>query len=450
MDSKQESKSEIHFQNAKRVLVDGYARPIVMEPYPEYIDRGKGCWIWGVDGNRWLDCANNFTALIHGHCHPEIVSAVREQIAKSSCSTMPSDIEIKLAEIIVDRMPSIEKVRFYNTGTEAVMLSVKMARALTGRSRVAKIEGGYHGQYDLIEASFKPSPDAWGDPKRPNTVAHAPGTPESLLRELLVIPCNDIESSQALIAEHANDLAAVIVCPTQVQMGFGQPTVEFLKMLRDETRKHGILLIFDEVVSLRDGIGGRQGTVGVFPDITVMGKIVGGGLPIGVVGGSDEVMSLFTIAGDHTRIAHSSTFAANPATMAAGYQSMKLLTEEVFESLHSLTDRLCEGVNSAMAEAGVRGRMEKYCGGAAKLMLSDRVIHNYRDLHAYFEEVGTDNIGLLQQAYFEEGILAPRLSFILSTPMTAAEVDFIVDASSRALVNYKKRVGGGGGYFSGW
>ncbi len=443
-------KSADLFETAKRVLVDGYARPIIMQPYPKFIDRGEGCWVWDVDGNKWLDCANNFTALIHGHCHPAIVSAVQEQMAKSACSAMPTDLEIKLASTIADRIPSIEKVRFCNTGTEAVMLSVKMARALTGRSKIAKTEGGYHGQYDLIEASFKPAPDAWGNPERPNTVAHAPGTPESLLRELLVMPCNDIASSRALISENAANLAAVIVCPTQVQMGFGQPSVEFLSMLREETQKYGILLIFDEVVSLRDGMGGRQGAIGVLPDITVMGKVIGGGLPIGAVGGPDSVMSLFKTEGDHTRLAHSSTFAANPITMAAGYESMQLLDEMQFKHLHTLTDLLCERMFSVIAAAGIKGRMEKYCGGAAKLILSDRVIHNYRDLHAYFEEVGMQNIGMLQQAFFEEGILAPRLSFILSTSMTENEIDIIVNTSRRAIAKYKNNLGTENRYFANW
>ena len=442
MDAPVTSRSEHLFDAAKAVLVDGYARPLVVKPFPHFIDRGEGCWVWDVDGNRRIDFTNNFSTLIHGHCHPEIVRAVTDQAARSACSTMPSELEAKLAAAIAERIPSVEQVRFWNTGTEAVMLAVKMARALTGRARIAKIEGGYHGQYDLIEASFQPTPDAWGDPKRPNTVARADGTPDDLRHQLLVLPCNDVEATRSLLEENAGALAAVLIDPVQVQFGLGAPSRDYLQMLRAVCSRHGMLLIFDEVVALRNGYGGTQGKVGVLPDITAMGKFLGGGLPIGAVGGSRDVMSVFKTSGSGIRIAHSGTFSANPLTMAAGCAAVRLLDHGQYARLDDLTDRLCRGITQEMAAAGIPGEARKYCLGAAKLMLQHRSLENWRDIYAYYQDVGLDNIALLQKCFLAEGVMAARLSFILSTAMTEGDIDFTIDAARRAFAAYARRVAG--------
>ena len=420
------------FEKAQESLVDGYARPLMIDPHPFYIAHGKGCWVYDVDGNRRADFTNNFTTLIHGHSHPKIVEAIQRQAKKSLCSTMPTAMEAQLAEKIAERIPGIEQVRFWNTGTESVMLSVKMARAITGRSKVAKIEGGYHGQYDLLEVSNSPSPDCWGDPKRPNSVPRARGTPQSLLDQVVVMPANDIESSQALLNENRNDLAAIVVCPVQIQAGYGKPTTEYLKMLRAEATRHGVLLIFDEVVGYRNGYNGTQGTVGVIPDITVVGKGVGGGLPIGAVGGSKEIMSLFKVSGTGHRLAHSGTFTANPLTMAAGCASLELFDRSAITELDRLTDRLVTGMDEVLAAHGVAGRMQKYGVGLTKLVLSEAPIRNWRDLHGYFENRSTD-VNRLQAALLAEKVMAARLSFILSTPMDDEVIDFATAALSRAV-----------------
>ena len=434
------SKSDELFSIAQGPLVDGYARPLVRSPYPYYLERGDGCWVWDVDGEKRLDFNNNFTTLIHGHCHPEIVRAVRQQAKKSFCSHMPGSLEARLAGKIVDRIPSVEKVRFWNTGTEAVMLSIKMARAITGKSRVAKIEGGYHGQYDLIEASFMPGPEAWGDPSRPNTVARHPGTPQSLLDELLVVPCNDVESTRALLQKNATSIGAMIVCPMQVQLGYGRPSLDYLQMLRDVCSEHNIMLIFDEVVALRDGYTGTQGKLGISPDITVMGKFIGGGLPIGAVGASVDIMSVFKTGGEGVRVVHSGTFTANPMTMVAGCAALDLLPREEYDRLAGLADMLCKGVQAELSAAGVPGRIHQYCTGLAKLVLSDRPISNWRDIYGYYyDDNGLENIAALQELLIQEGVITSRLSFALSTPMTEDEIALTIDATHRALKNYEHK-----------
>ena len=441
MDAQLTCRSERLFDAAKSVLVDGYSRPFhVRRPFPHFIDYGSGCWVWDVDGNRRIDFTNNFLTLIHGHCHPEIVKAISEQAVKSACSTMPSELEAKMASEIVKRIPSVEQVRFSNTGTEAVMLSVKMARALTGKVKVAKIEGAYHGQYDLVEASYQPTPDVWGDPSKPNTVARSPETPSQLLRQLIVLPCNDIEATRNLLYENADELAALLIDPMQIQTGFGKPSKQYLRMLREETRKHNILLIFDEVVALRNGYGGTQGKVGILPDITIMGKFLGGGLPIGVVGGPKETMSVFKIGGAGVRVFHSGTFSANPLTLAAGLAALSLLDQDQYTRLDDLTDQLCRGVTEEMRQAGIAGRIEKYCVGVAKLILSDKKFDNWRDIYAYYQDVGVANIAKLQECLFEEGVVAMRLTFVLSTPMTSGDVDYTIGAARRAFRSYSDRV----------
>ncbi len=431
-----DSQSEALFRRAQGPLVDGYSRLVVRKPFPNYIDHAEGCWAWDVDGKRHIDFTNNFTTLVHGHCHPDIVAAVRRQASLSSCSSMPSPLEIMLAEVLVDRIGSVEQVRFCNTGTEAIMFAVKAAQALAGRPKIAKIEGAFHGQFDLVMPSCWPEPPEWGDAKRPNTVASRPGTPQYLLDHLVVLPCNDIEATRALLADHAEDLAGVVICPIQVQVGYGVPSHAYLAMLREETRRHGMLLIYDEVVALRNGYGGTQEQLGVYPDLTAMGKYIGGGLPIGAIGGTREAMSVFRVEGPGPRVFSHGTFSANPLSLAAGCEAVRLFDRAAVEHLRGLTERLCAGITDVVRANGIRGALRPYGIGMTKLMLTDDEIRDWRDLHAYYARVGKENIERLEELLRKEGVIAVRLSFILSTPMTETDIDVTIGAVDRALQTY--------------
>ncbi len=421
------------FKKAKEHLVDGYSRPLVVDPYPSFLDHGEGCWAVDAEGNRKIDFTNNFGALAHGYAHTQIVEAVRRQAGLAVCSTMPTALEAELAGILADRIPSIEQVRFCNTGTEAVMLAIKMARALTGKSKIAKIEGGYHGQYELIESSFQPSPEQWGDPTRPNTVRRNDGTPDYMLEQVVVVPCNDIQSTRALLNEHKDDIAAFILCPMQVQLGYGKPNLEYVEMLRAETKKLGITFIFDEVVALRNGLHGTQGKLGVMPDITVMGKFIGGGLPIGAVGGPKDTMSVFRVGGEGPRILHSGTFSANALSLAAGVAAMRLLTPEVFQRIERLSDRLCAGFAAIFDRHGIDARTEQYSAGSFKVAFGSDPIENWRDLYAYFQKHLHARTIPLQKALLRHGVMANRLSFIISTPMDDSDIDFTIQAFEAAV-----------------
>lgn len=437
-------RSEELFERAKKNLVDGYSRPLVVDPHPSFLDHGEGCWAVDVEGNRRIDFTNNFGALAHGYSHPQIVEAVRQQAGLAVCSTMPTALEAELAGILADRIPSIEQVRFSNTGTEAVMLAIKMARALTGKSKIAKIEGGYHGQYELVDSSFQPSPNEWGDAARPNTVRRNEGTPDYMLEQLVVMPCNDLEATRALLNEHKDQLAAFILCPMQVQLGYGKPNPEYIAMLRSETKKLGIVLIFDEVVALRNGMHGTQGKLGIQPDITVMGKFIGGGLPIGAVGGPKDIMSVFKVSGKGPRVLHSGTFSANPLSLAGGVAAMRLLTPKVYKRFDRLSDRLCAGFATAFDKYGIVARMDQYSAGSVKVVFGSDPIENWRDLHKYFQKHLSTRTIPLQKALLRHGVMANRLSFIISTPMDDAEIDFTIKAFDAAVTECKSELLGDG------
>jgi glutamate-1-semialdehyde 2,1-aminomutase len=318
------SKSAALFARAQGVLPGGNSRTTVyMAPYPPYAASGDGCFITDVEGDRRLDCLNNYTALIHGHAHPSIVEAATRRLAQGASFPLPTPEEIELAALLCERLPSAERVRFTNSGSEAVMIALKGARAFTGRSKIAKFEGAYHGSYDYAEVSLSSSPETWGSLAAPASTAYSKGTPPAVLQDVVVLPFNHVEHTVARIEREARDLAAVLVDPVPNRVGLVPAHAEFLNALREVTRAHGIVLIFDEVISFRVGYQGAQGALGVTPDVTTLGKIIGGGFPVGAVAGRADVMSVFDpTRGGPPAAPHGGTFNANPVTMAAGVATL--------------------------------------------------------------------------------------------------------------------------------
>ncbi len=427
------SRSESLFGQAREVMPSGYTRHLVVaKPYPMYADYGAGCRIVDVDGHSTIDFVNNFTALIHGHAKKEIVEVIATQAGRLLSAILPTEWEVRLAELLVERIPGVEQVRFTNTGSEAVMIAVKAARAYTGKPKIAKMEGGYHGQFDLIEASFQPPPDRWGDPARPTPVANNAGTPQSLLDELVLLPLNDIESTRARLRSEANQIAAVIIDPYRLQLGMVEPRPDYLAMLREETSRLGIVLIFDEVIALRNSYHGTQGLLGITPDVTTMGKIIGGGMPIGAIGGSLEVMSVFDVDAGEPKVKHSGTFTANPLSMATGHTGMSLLTREAFDDLAAKGQRLRDGLERVRRDLRIVGRVEGR-GSMSSLMMTDQPTTNYRELAAVMASGLLAKTLAYQKLLMAEGVLSMRGSFIGSTPMTNDDIDFTIDAVRRAL-----------------
>jgi glutamate-1-semialdehyde 2,1-aminomutase len=419
------------YERASRVMPGGNTRhSVALAPYPIYARSGSGCRITDVEGEERVDLLNNYTSLILGHANPRVTEAVQRRVALGTAFTMPTPEEVDLAELIAARVCYVEQIRFCNSGSEAVMLAMKAARAFTGRPKIAKFEGAYHGVYDYAEVSEGPTPGDWGEADAPASITE-PGTPESVARDVIVLPWNRPEACRKLIQQHKDDLAAVLVDPMPLGIGMIAPRPGFLALLREETARHGILFIADEVLNFRLDYHGAFRAPGIAPDLATFGKIIGGGFPVGAVAGSRRVMSVF----DHTaalRVHHGGTFNANPVTIAAGLETMRLMTPEAFARLNGLGEYIRDGLRRLFRDTG---RPAQVCGAGSMFVahLTGQDLVDFRSLSGFSR---TNPVyGSLCHKMLQSGfILSPRGIFgCLSTPMTEAELDGFVEALGRAL-----------------
>jgi glutamate-1-semialdehyde 2,1-aminomutase len=425
------SHSQKLYDRALSSLPGGNTRTTVfMKPYPIYAARREGCRVWDADGNEFIDCINNFTSLIHGHAHPILVEAATRQLALGSAFGLPTESEIELAELLASRLPSVDQLRFTNSGTEAVMMALKAARAFTGRPKIAKCEGAYHGSYDYAEVSLDPTPEAWGR-NAPVSVAYARGTPDNVLADVVTIPFNDVESAVSLIREHGRELACVLVDPMPNRAGLAPADKGYLEALRSVTREVGALLIFDEVITFRLGFRGAQGLWNIDPDMTTLGKIIGGGFPVGAVAGHKEFMAVFDPRSGKPALPHGGTFSANPVTMRAGLAAMELLDEAAFARLDAIGEAVRSGIDEAFRRTGVPGRTVGL-GSLLKIHFADRPIRDYRS--AYMTEQEAQRQAVFNRGLLNRGVLAAGYGLMaLSMPMSDADVDAIIAAASEAL-----------------
>jgi glutamate-1-semialdehyde 2,1-aminomutase len=339
------------WERARRFVAGGTSRAAVwsyFHPDIIYFSRGKGFTTWDLDGNSYLDFINNFTSLIHGHAHPKILKAIREVVEGGTASHWPTEHEMKLAEMLCDRFPCFDKVRFTNSGTEGTIHAMRLAIGFTGKDKIMKAEGGYHGTHISVDVSVAPELAEAGPIESPNSVLW-PGTPRSVAKDIIIFPFNNKEITEKILRRNKDDLAAVIVEPMPRML---PPEDDFLKFLREITSQNDVLLIFDEVITGRLSRGGAQEYYGVTPDLAVLGKIYGGGTPFGAFGGRDDIMKLTdpTVEG---YVHHSGTFQANPISMAAGIASTELLTPNAFEKLNSLGKIQTRGVAKVLDELGI-------------------------------------------------------------------------------------------------
>jgi len=422
-------------ERALEVMPGGTTRTTTyFDPYPLFIDRGEGCLIWDVDGAERIDMLGNYTAMILGHAHPKVVEAIREQAGRGTAFAAANAIEGELAEILCRRVPSLDLVRFCNSGTEATMFALRLARAYTGRSRIARIEGGYHGTHDYAEVSAHPDPAEAGPADRPKSVPDSIGTPGWALDEVVVLPFNNPDAAEAIIRENGDQLAAVILEPIIGAGGVIAATTEFLQRLREVTRELGILLIFDEVISLRVSPGGAQELYGVTPDLTTMGKIIGGGLPVAAFGGRAEVMELLDPRRSPS-LAQGGTYNGNPLGMAAGVAAMKELTPDVYDDLNRKGARVKDQLSEVFASHGVAAQVN----GVASLLaihFTDVPVTDYRSKTTADARITRDFfLGLVNHGV----LMAPRAMGALSTPMGEEEIQRFVDAVDTVVGELKPR-----------
>ena len=400
---KRTPKSRTAHQKAMPRLPLGVASNFrIYDPYPIFVAEGSGSRLRDLDGNEYIDFNMCFGALMAGHCHPAVVRAVEERLHTGTMFGMPHALEYELAEEICQRFP-VEQVRFGNSGTEVTMHAIRVARGYTGRDRIIKFEGCYHGVHDSVMVSVKPKADKWGDPKAPNKVPSSAGVPALTVENTLVAPFNDLEAVERLFQQYPNQVAAVILEPIPMNVGILLPEDGFLQGLRALCTKYGALYIFDEIkTGAKLSYGGACEYFDVKPDIVCLAKSIGGGFPLAAFAASKKIMDVIA----QHKVFHAGTYNTNPLVMAAGIATFRhVLTRDNYKHIQRLSDRLVDGHDRILKDAGLTA----YCIGAGAngaLMLYPKPLRNYRDWteididlwkHYWFAMV---NRGVLPQAHW--------------------------------------------------
>lgn len=421
------TKEEQLYARASKVMPGGISRNIVYRsPHPFYVSKAQGCYVTDINGVQKVDFANNIASLIHGHAHPAIVKAVCEQIHNGTAFTIGTEVEIEHAEQMVNRVPSFDKIRFVNSGTEAVMAMIKAARAFTGKTKFAKAEGGYHGSFDAAEVSQSASPATWGDIDNPNSVPHVPGTPKGVLDNVVIYHFNDIERTLKILDRHAGEIACVLIDPVPHRIGMVPATNEFVNALYNWTRKNGALLCFDEVICFRINYEGAQANYSVKPDLTSMGKIIGGGFPIGAFAGRNDVMEILNPGGKDYRFSLSGTFSANPVSITAGKIAMQLFNKEAVAKINQMSAIAKKQILEAGKIAGI-----PVCvtgdGSMFKIHFKEVAPTTFRDA---YEDAKTKKImNMFLEHVYEKGvIMINSCSCVLNTVTTQKEIDILTEA----------------------
>jgi glutamate-1-semialdehyde 2,1-aminomutase len=423
-------RSRAAHSRASKHLPGGINRNITyFAPHPVFFERGEGAYVFDIDGNRYLDCLGNYTSMILGHSHPEVVAAVRAQLSQGTSWGGATTTELVLAELLAERLPSMEMTRFTASGTEATMMAMRAARAVTGRRLIAKFEGAYHGSHDYATISLAPSLAQAGPAERPRSVPPT-GVPEDIGETVVVLPFNNPDAVEEILDIHGCALAAVIVEPVMGVAGIIEPTRDFLTRLRTAANRHGIVLIFDEVISFRLAYGGAQSVYDVRPDLTTLGKIIGGGFPIGAVGGRSDIMKVFNPA-EPDHIVLSGTFHANPVALQAGIATIKILSSEVLGQLNADSQLLFRDIRQVLVD-GTGSAHLNAAGSLFNIHLGSMPVTDYRSSLSTDKEAHR----WLHLAMLNEGVLlAPRGLGCLSVPMTDADRDRLLTALGRALAS---------------
>jgi len=429
-------KSRTFDQAACHYLPGGSTRSATdSHPYPIYMDSGRGCFLTDVDGNEYIDFMNNYTVLILGHAHPRVNQAISEQMQKGVLLGAPSQSQYELGRKICERVDSVEKVRFCNTGTEAVMYALRAARAVTGKSEVVKMEGGFHGNTEQVEISVSPDLALAGPAERPVSVPDTQGITQGVLEDVLVAPYNDIDCTRRIIHENRKEIAAVIVEPVMGYSGMVPAKREFLEFVREITAQNDIILVFDEIISFRLAPGGAQEMYGVKPDLTTFGKTIGGGLAIGAFGGRGDIMDIFSPKRKNP-MHHSGTFNGNAITMAAGVAAMTEIDGALLSYVNELGDRLRNGIQEIFIRNGIRGQLTGV-GSLMNVHFSNQDVVDLRTAKANWNS-SLPVRDLLNLALKNHGIYTPRrVMLCISSPMTSKEIQQTLKAFDQSLGELK-------------
>jgi len=427
-------KSGALHERAVKFMPGGDTRnSIFWDPFPIYVVDGDGTILTDADGNKRTDMVNNMTTLILGHRPAEVTAALAEQVNHGVSFPAPNPAVVRWAELMCERVPSLDKVRFVNTGTEATLNAIRAARAFTGKQKLVKCEGAYHGNHDAIQFSVTPPLDLAGDAESPEAIAEFPGIAKAAVDDIYITPFNDIVSAERVIREHADELAAVIVEPVNGQCGMVPGTTEFLEGLRRITDELGILLIFDEVIAFRIAYGGAQDYYGIAPDLTCFGKVIGGGMPVGAFGGRDDIMAMWDPSDGGSTVQHAGTFNGNPMTASAGVATLESLTPDRYEYLETLGESMRTKLRALFAELEVPMGVTGVASLFALQFTSTEVV-DYRTFSTNDKiMMQTMFIGLLNEGFLMSNRCAGNVSLV--------HTEDDVDAFVTAVGNVLKRAG---------
>ncbi|MEM7537376.1 MAG: aspartate aminotransferase family protein [Chloroflexota bacterium] len=420
-------RSQAQFERDRQYMPGGAKGAYFYKPFPLTMQRGEGCYLYDIDERQFVDFANHHTAQILGHNHPAVHAAIAAQLSRGIALGAPAGVEAALAEELCSRVTSLERIRFANSGTEATLHAIRLARGFSGKPKIAKFEGGYHGSHDVVEISVAPPLEKAGPDHAPYSVPTAGGISPNTADEVVVLPYHDEESVTRLIEQHRDELACIILDP---KAGILPIRDDFVRLVRQLTRDHNLLLILDEVVAFRVGRGGIQESFGIQPDLTTYGKIIGGGFPVGAFGGRADIMDLLDTTQGPTGFFQSGTFSAHPVVMTAGLATLQQLTPDSFDHLNGLGERLRSGLNDLFATKGFAAQALGI-GSLFSIYCTDEPLVNYRNTKRNDSTVAHQLfLSLLNQGYFlSQGLIMNSLSLPMQTP----HVDGLIAAMEKAI-----------------
>ncbi|WP_458188821.1 aspartate aminotransferase family protein [Haladaptatus sp. NG-WS-4] len=417
---------KLHRETSEHIPAGVASTSRTFDPYPFYIDHSDGVYLEDVDGNRYLDYDMNNGAGMCGHTHPKIRKALHDQIDEGTLYTMPHELLAEAAGELKKRWDALEKVRFTNSGTEATMHAMRMARAYSGRDKILKIEGTYHGCHDYVLVSGTPPVPKAGHPKRPRKVKDGHGIPDAILETIEVAPFNDLEAAEDIMREHGNEIGGLMVEPVMLNKSVTPPRDDYLAGLRELCDEYGVVLIFDEVkTGVKLAPGGATELYGVQPDLVTMAKSIGGETSVGAFGGKDAIME--QISGNYAW--HFGTYNGNPLVLRALVTTLRdVLTEDAYDHVNRLGERLKAGYEDVMADEGIVGRVENV-NSQGIIQFTEDDIHNYRDFVANVDDdfhtlfwMGMVNHGIVPHPY------GARQQWTISVQHTEDHIDETIEA----------------------
>ncbi|ADM71478.1 Glutamate-1-semialdehyde 2,1-aminomutase [Paenibacillus polymyxa E681] len=423
---RKDTNSKVAFDEAKQYIPGGVNSPVrafkSVGITPVYIDHGEGSRVYDIDGQSYLDYVCSWGPLIMGHAHPEVVKALQAAVVKGTSFGAPTLAETEMAKLVCERVPSMDIVRMVNSGTEATMSAIRLARGFTSRSKILKFEGSYHGHADSLLIKAGSGVATLGLPD-------SPGVPEVVATHTITVPYNDLASVKLAFEKFGEEIAAIIVEPVAGNMGVVPPQPGFLEGLREVTQQYGSLLIFDEVMTgFRVGLHSAQGRFGVTPDLTCLGKVIGGGLPVGAYGGRRDILEQIAPSGP---IYQAGTLSGNPLAMAAGYSTLKLLTPEVYDRLEERAARLQAGFERNASELGIPVTINRVGSMVCPFFTEEKVVNfdtaktsNQDHFRRYFTEMVNEGVSVAPSQF--EGMF-------VSGVHTIEDIDATIEANYRAL-----------------